>query len=160
MNQRCVLWGPLVLACLASIGSPGCETTTCTADAAPPEATFRLHLAPAADVTGPETVRACKTTGCTTASLPASPAAEAATQVTFTNFLVMGQLSLGAGGVRVLDLEWVLTDVDPNNPHDDYTITVTDAAGQVTGSLTAEVQYRRAVGICDTETWTAPLATD
>ena len=161
MNLRRVRWGGLALLSLAWIGSTGCENTMCTADVAPPEARFRLHLPPAADVTGAETVRACKSAGCATATLPAAPAAGAgAAQVTFTDFLVIGQLSLGAGGVRVLDLTWTLGNVDPSNPHDDYTITVTDAAGQVTSTLTAEVRYTPASGPCGSETWTSPLTTD
>ncbi|MFL5305431.1 MAG: hypothetical protein ACJ8F1_09460 [Polyangia bacterium] len=158
MKRRFVVWGGVALLSVAWFGATGCETTTCTGDVAPPQATFRLHLPPVADATGAEIVRACKSSGCTTATLPA--AAQGATQVTFTDFLVIGQLSLGAGGVRVLNLFWTVDHVDASSPHDDYTITVTDSAGQVTGTLTAEVQYSRAAGLCGTETWTAPLTTD
>lgn len=147
---------------LGSLTQAGCELGhACSAIYILSEATFRLHLPPAADVTAPETIEACQEPICTTATVPPVDGQLLGT-LKFSNPDVTGTASLAAGNVRVLNLAWRLTNVLPADPRNAYYITVTDAAGQVTGSIAnAEVTYAKTPdGPCGPGVWEGALTTD
>ncbi len=144
---------------LLGLGLAGCDQSyACPAIYIFSEATFRLHLPPAADVAAPETIDACQEPICTTATVPSL----ADTNVLqFSNPDVTGSELLGPGNVRILDLSWRLTNVTAADPSNYYMITVTDAAGQVTGKIAQEVSYTKTPdGPCGAGKWEGPLTSD
>jgi hypothetical protein len=155
-------WAGPALLILLGLGQAACDFGhACSGGGLESRATFRLHLPPAADVTAPETVTACQVPTCTTATVP--PIAETGTlsPLQFSDPDVTGNESLASGNVRVLDLAWTLTNVLPADPRNEYQITVTDAAGVVTGKLSQLVTYTKtADSDCGPGQWEGPLTSD
>jgi hypothetical protein len=96
-----------------------------------------LHLPPASDVVAPETVAVCRESTCATATLPDDPSAP----IAFSLPEVTATITLDAGNVRLLRINWTVTEAPASGPHDTYDVTVTDAAGNTTGALSGTVTY-------------------
>jgi len=151
----------MALLVLLGAGQAGCDLGhSCPAIYIFSQATFRIHLPPAADVTAPETINACQEPVCATATIPAiADTGESSLQ--FSDPDVTGIESLAAGNVRTLNLAWKLTHVLAADPQNFYMITVTDAAGQVTGQISQPVTYTKTPdGPCGPGKWEGPLTSD
>src|SRR4051812_27773062 len=121
---------------LASFGllalGAGCGQT-CSAVAYFSGAQLTLHLPPAAEVSAPETVTACRQPDCAMATIPATePGKLMIATVTFGRPDVRGTLEAGAGGVRVLRLEWQADHISAADPRNAYHVEVKDSSGKVT----------------------------
>jgi hypothetical protein len=122
------------------------------------------HLPPEHDVAMPETVKVCQDgQKCATGTLPpvspptasvagsglafTPPFKERGTEVitaqSFAPTIATGQLSVVAGGVRLLTISWPLVKdsaFTPNSPQN-YFVDVRDANGVQTGTLNTPIMY-------------------
>jgi hypothetical protein len=144
-----------------SIAGFGCDLgQSCSAVYAPSGAFLTLHLPPQADVTQPETLTVCREPDCATATLPvALPPTMVATFAT-SRPEVTGTLTVVAGGVRVVEISWILQkgDVNSADPRNDYMVNATDATGATTGQLSGEVTYAHSEGCLGDDIWRAHLS--
>jgi hypothetical protein len=132
----------LLLPSLFALALAGCEMNhACGLVYAPDGATLTLHLPPVADVAPPETVTACRQPDCLTATLPAVETPERVGSVDFSSTDVSGLLNLGAGGVRVLTIRWIVHDASAVRNQNEFDVQVKDANGQITASLADSVTY-------------------
>jgi hypothetical protein len=130
---------PLALGAAAGLAESGC-IHSCVDVYYFSGATLTLHLPPASDVTAPEAVNVCRDTTCATATLPGlSPGVDSA-DFSSSRSDVDGRLSVDAAGVRLMQIFWTVN--EPPASKESYDVTVTDAAGTVTGQLTGDVTYK------------------
>ncbi len=132
VKTRLALFGMALLAGALWSGCTGCNAAYYFSGAV-----LTLHLPPASDVASPETVVACRSSTCTTATLPAAPSE----RIEFSIPDVHASIRLDAGNVRVLRIEWTVTDVPATSPTDAFDVTVMDADGNATGALSGTVTY-------------------
>jgi len=135
----------VVLSPVAAIGcQPSCGDVSLMGNGS---VGIELHLTPESDVTPPETVMVSSPVQLS-GTLPTAPANPN------TSFTVMnaspsiplypfGAVLLEPGGQRELFLGWTFEDGDPTSPpsNNQFDVTVTDAAGKVTGRLSQTGQY-------------------
>ena len=120
----------------------GCDLNhACATVAVHSGAVLTLHLPPAADVVAPETVTACRQPDCVTGTLPPPAPVGMVAQVDVSSVDVRGTMGVAAGGVRVLQFDWTVRDINPADPRSFYSVDVADAAGTTTGHLANEVTY-------------------
>jgi hypothetical protein len=132
----------LALGSISWLCSAGCDLNHgCATVAIHSGALLTLHLPPAADVVAPETLTACRQPDCVTATLPPPEPVGMVAQVDVSSADVRGSMSLAAGGVRVLQLDWTVRDINPADPQNYYSVDVKDAAGTTTGHVANGVTY-------------------
>ena len=121
-----------------------------------------LHLPAQQDIVMPEMVRVCQDEACATATLPAVMDAATIANFTFerdaaTPFLPGNTVTLTAGGVRRLDINWSLAKgtFNPKSAGNLYDVEVKDATGAATGKLFETIDYEHHVDDdCGIDFWT------
>jgi hypothetical protein len=160
-DARCALATALAAAgVLGALSSAGCQDQVwCESFPPTSQVTLTVHLPPEQDVAMPETVKVCQDfTGCTMATVPPlgtsvaagfefpPPVFKRGPEVVTFPVAISGDLSIDAGGVRLLEILWPLVKGITFNPNDSpsqgkYSVDVSDANGVPTGKLVSTIIY-------------------
>jgi hypothetical protein len=158
---------------LGALTSAGCESAGGCGEFFPPasQVTLTLHLPPGHDVAMPEIVKVCEDVKCAMGTVPpvggggagsfefTPPATEHGTVMSTAPVapsIANGDLSVVAGGVRLLRILWPLVKdsaFNPGSPSGIYLVDVRDASGAQTGKLTSTIVYAH-VTRCGADAWT------
>jgi hypothetical protein len=152
--------GAAALLSAASTGA-GCDKA-CSEQAYSSSVRLTLHLPAESDVATPETVKVCQEERCALAVLPTVSEDQKYGSFEFDleptpPFTAPSTVTLGAGGVRRLDINWpiVAGTFNPKSPGNLYDVQVTDANNAETGHLLVSIDYEHHVDqACGVDFWT------